>query len=113
MGDGGRGESVDPACADVPPEFVEAAFAQLDAALDVVQGVAWPALSAGEVRATVRGLTARQGAWASARFQGLVAIDARDDVVPKAVPGKASLTFQKQSLGVEHATAKRDTTAAH
>src|SRR3954451_9786570 len=109
MGDGGHSEperplDVDPA--DVPPEFVAAAFAQLDAALDVVQGVAWPALSAGEVRATVRGLTARQGAWASARFQGLVAIVARDDVVPKAVPGKASVTFQKRSLGIEHATAK-------
>src|SRR3954463_15504123 len=75
MGDGGRGER-EPfdGGGDVAPEFVAAAFAQLDAALEVLQGLAWSPLSAGEVRATVRGLTARQSRLASAGFGGLVAI---------------------------------------
>src|SRR3954468_11070375 len=63
MGDGGRGEP-EPfdGGGDVAPEFVAAAFTQLDAALDVLQELRWSALSAAAVRATVRAVTARQGA---------------------------------------------------
>src|SRR3954467_15794086 len=113
MGDGGRGEP-EPfgGGADVPPEFVAVAFAQLDAVLDVLQGAAWSPMSAGEVRATMRGVTARQSRLAAVGFAGLVTIDARDDVVPRARSGQASVTFQEHALGLDHATAKRDTTAA-
>ncbi len=85
--------------ADVPPEFVAAVFAQLDALVDVLQGLAWSPLSPGEVRATVRGLTALQGRVDAARLGGLVAVDARDDVVPKARAGQASVAFQQHAFG--------------
>ena len=96
----------------MPPEFVAAVFAQLDALVDVLQGLAWSPLSPGEVRATVRGLTALQGRVDAARLGGLVAVDARDDVVPKARAGQASVAFQQHALGVDHGTARRDSTTA-
>ena len=113
MGNGGRGEA-EPldSGADVPPECVAAAVAQLDAALDVLQGLAWSPMSASEVRATMRVVTARQSRLASVGFAGLVAIDARDDVVPRARSGQASVTFQEHALGIDPATAKRDAAAA-
>ena len=121
MGDRGRGEQepddeaaegVADGAADVPPEFVAAVFAQLDALVDVLQGLAWSPLSPGEVRATVRGLTALQGRVDAARLGGLVAMDARDDVVPKARAGQASVAFQQHALGIDHGTARRDSTTA-
>ena len=130
MGDGGRDEqepqtptarNVPTAQRDVPPdvppdvpsEFVAALFAQLDVTLDALQGLAWSALSPAEVRATVRGLTARPGRMESARLPGLASMDARDDVVPKARAGQASIAFQQHALGVDHHTARRDSTTAH
>ncbi|MBV8928237.1 MAG: hypothetical protein JO152_03825, partial [Mycobacteriaceae bacterium] len=110
MGDGGRGEQ--DGTVDVPPDFVAAAFAQLDAALEVLQGMAWSPLSPAEVRACVRGLTSRQGRLESARFAGLRAIDARDDVVPLCRAGQAAVTFLQHSIGADHAAARRDVTAA-
>ena len=106
MGGGGRGE-VEPldGGADVPPEFVAAVLAQLDATLDALQALAWSPMSAPEVRATMRAVTARQSRLAAVGFTGLVAIDAREDVVPRARSGQASVTFQEHALGVDHATA--------
>ena len=98
--------------ADVVPGHVAATLARLDAVLDELQGLAWSPLAAGEVRATLRAVTAGQSRLASVGFAGLVAIDARDDVVPRARSGQASVTFQERALGIDHATAKRDSTAA-
>ena len=64
------------------------------------------------MRATVRGLTARAGRVECVRLRGLAAMDARDDVVPKARAGQASIAFQQHALGVDHATARRDSTTA-
>ena len=60
----------------------------------------------------MRAVTARQSRLAAVGFTGLVAIDARDDVVPRARSGQASVTFQEHALGVDHATARRDAAAA-
>ena len=39
-------------------------------------------------------------------------MDARDDVVPKARAGQASIAFQQHALGVDHGTARRDSATA-
>ena len=94
------------------PECAAAALAVVRDGLAVLVGVRHAALSAGELRALSREITALQGAVASAGFRTLAAMDARDDVVPKARAGQASIAFQQHALGVDHGTARRDSTAA-
>ncbi len=98
--------------ADVVPEFAAAALAVVRDGLAVLVGVRHAALSAGELRALSREITALQGSLASAGFRTLAAMDARDDVVPKARAGQASIAFQQHALGVDHGTARRDSTTA-
>ena len=98
--------------ADVVPEFAAAALAVVRDGLAVLVGVRHAALSAGELRALSREITALQGTLASAGFRTLAAMDARDDVVPKARAGMASIAFQQHALGVDHHTARRDSTTA-
>ena len=94
------------------PEFAAAALAVVRDGLAVLVGVRHAALSAGELRALSREITALQGSLASAGFRTLAAMDARDDVVPKARAGQASIAFQQHALGVDHATARRDSATA-
>ena len=99
--------------ADVVPEFAAAALALVQRGLAVLLGVRHAALSGGELRALSREITALQGTLASAGFGTLAAMDARDDVVPKARAGQASVAFQQHALGIDHGTARRDSTTAH
>ena len=94
------------------PEFAAAALAVVRDGLAVLVGVRHAALSAGELRALSREITALQGSLASAGFRTLAAMDARDDVVPKARAGQASIAFQQHALGVDHGTARRDSATA-
>ena len=50
---------------DALPEGVSEALAKLDAGLEVLMGIDWLALSPGEVRATLRGITHLQTQLAS------------------------------------------------
>src|SRR5689334_17501962 len=110
MGDGGRGE---PDGGDVLSEFAAEALALVDKGLALLLEVRPAALSAGELRALARAITARQGVLASAGFRTWVGMDARDDVVPKARPGQASVAFQRHALGIEHPVAARESATAH
>src|SRR5690348_7452454 len=102
MGDGGRDERDErDEAVDALPRFLVDAVARLDEGLAVLLEVRHAALSAGELRALSRVITARQGVLASAGLRALVGMDARDDVVPKARPGEASVAFQRHALGVE------------
>ena len=128
MGDGGRDEPepVDAdgteeadgvvagadVAADVVPEFAAAALALVQRGLAVLLGVRHAALSAGELRALSREITAQQGTLASAWLRTLASMDARDDVVPKARAGQASLAFQQHALGIDPHTARRDSATA-
>src|SRR5690348_9069998 len=96
----------DPA-ADVVPEVAAAALALVRDGVAVLLDVRHATLSAGELRALSREITALQGALASAGLRTLAAMDARDDVVPKARAGQASIAFQHHALGVDHHTARR------
>jgi hypothetical protein len=97
----------------VVPEHVAVTLAQLDECLSALLELRYAALSPGEVRAVVRAVTVRQSRWGAVGLRGLGAIDARDDVVPMARPGQASVAFAEHALGLAHATARRDSTAAH
>jgi|tagenome__1003787_1003787.scaffolds.fasta_scaffold18546823_2 hypothetical protein len=55
---------------DALPEGAVEAFASVDAALEVLLGIDWSALSPGEVRAALRGIMARQDALASLARSG-------------------------------------------
>src|SRR4051794_36900834 len=96
-GDRGRdGEQPPSVCpgeppVDVVPEYVAAALALIDQGVAVLLELRHAALTAGELRAVTRELSVRQGMLASAGLRAVAGIDARDDVVPRARPGQASV----------------------
>ena len=89
-----------PADSDVPSEFVAGLFARLDAVVDELAEVRYPVMGPGEVRAAVTGLYRRVARVQAQALRALAAIDARDDVVPTARPGRAAATFAQHGLGL-------------
>src|SRR3954447_7944996 len=101
----GSSASVD---GDVPSEFVAGLFARLDAVLEDLADVRYPAMAPGEVRAAVRGLYARVARVQAQALRSLAAVDDRDDVIPTARPGKAAATFAQHALGLGPGKAARE-----
>ncbi|HVN10624.1 MAG TPA: hypothetical protein VMT69_00925, partial [Kineosporiaceae bacterium] len=64
--------------------FVADALARVAGGVDDLQDVAWPALSADQVAATVRVLARLQARVDAAVLASIAAVDDRDDVVPGA-----------------------------
>jgi hypothetical protein len=110
----GPSVSTDPAAAagpvggEVASEFVVGLFARLDAVVEDLAQVRYPAMAPGEVRAAVRGLYARVGRVQAQALRSLAALDARDDVVATARPGKAGATFAQHALGLGPSRAARE-----
>ena len=88
MGDGGRGESEPDDGVDAVPEFAAAALALVRDGVAVLWGVRHAALSAGELRALSREITALGGSLDSAGLRTLASMDAREDVVPRRGRGR-------------------------
>ncbi len=98
------------ALAGVP--FVAAALTALDLAVDELLDVRYPALSADEVRATVRGLQRALARVDAARLRAVKGVEDRDDIVPGARPGNAGSSFLRYGLGLDSGEAHRDAAAA-
>src|SRR3954451_19980823 len=95
------------------PDFVAAAFEQLDAAVELLLGLSVSALAPEQVRAVARGIVRRQATVSAAGLRVLAEIDVRDDVVPRARTGQASVAFQQHPLGLDPFVARRESAAAH
>src|SRR4051812_45444411 len=93
---------------DVPSEFVAGLFARLDAVLEDLADVRYPAMAPGEVRAAVRGLYARVARVQAQALRSLAAVDDRGDVIPTARPGKVAATFAQHALGLGPGKAARE-----
>jgi hypothetical protein len=102
-----------PSPEEEPPGFVAAAFAQLDAAVEVLLGMGVTALPPEQVRAVARGIVRRQATVSAAALRVLAEIDGRDDVVPQARSGQASVAFQQHALGLDPFVARRESATAH
>src|SRR3954447_7596859 len=95
------------------PDFVAAAFEQLDVAVQLLLGLSVGALAPEQVRAVARGIVRRQATVSAAGLRVLAEIDVRDDVVPRARTGQASVAFQQHALGLDPFVARRESAAAH
>ena len=93
---------------DQLPQPVAEAAAAVVAALAELQSVRHAALRPEEVRALGELWERFTAQAASGRLSLLAAIDARDDVIPKAKVGDASAVFAYHALGQRRGAARRD-----
>src|SRR3954447_13095654 len=98
---------IDQLVAVLPPAAAGPARAVADGLAELA-GLRHAALGPEEVRALGEVWERFTGQVASARLGVLAAIDARDDVIPKARVGDASAVFGAHVLGQRRGTARRD-----
>src|SRR3954454_6689874 len=102
---GARG--IDELLAVLPPAAAEPAGAVAQGLADLA-GLRHAALAPDDVRALGELFERFSAQVSSARLGVLAAIDARDDVIPKARVGDASAVFATHALGQRRGTARRD-----
>src|SRR5690242_15138748 len=102
---------IDELVAVLPPAAAGPARAAL-AALTDLQALRHSALAPEQVRAVGEVWERFTAQVASGRLGALAAIDARDDVIPKARAGQAAAVFATHTLGQRPGTARRDARCA-